>query len=73
MSKPKSQIENHNEKGTYPTFTMSRNYKDKEGKWKNAQSFRATDLPVLEMLLREAFKQEKLKTHDSTADEELTP
>ena len=37
------------------SVTLDRAYKDAQGNWQNAQSFRATDLPKVEAAVRDAF------------------
>jgi len=66
--------ENKSEKGTYQTISFQRSYKDKDGSWKTTQSLRTTDLPILTILLNEAYREIKLKNTDANGGlEELNP
>lgn len=40
---------------TYPTISLERSYKDKDG-WKSASSLRHTDLPAALLVLQEVFR-----------------
>lgn len=44
-----------NDKGDYFTATVSRNYRDKAGDWKNGRSFGLQDLIALQFLLGNAI------------------
>jgi hypothetical protein len=46
---------NHPEKGKWFSVTLSRSYKDNEGKWKTASSFGRDDLLVVAEVCRMAF------------------
>lgn len=48
--------ENEGKEGPYYTVSFSRNYKDKEGNWKNATNFRRQDLPYLEYVVKKAWE-----------------
>lgn len=39
--------ENHSEKGSFLSVTVSRSYKDRSGQWKHGQSYRGRDLDAL--------------------------
>lgn len=45
----------------YKTVSLQRRYKDKEGNWKNANSFRVSDLPRAALVLQKAFEYSVLK------------
>jgi hypothetical protein len=38
------------------TITLEKNFKDKNGNWKNNNCFNPNDLPKAEVVLRQAFK-----------------
>ena len=40
----------------YKTVSLQRRYKDKEGVWKNASSFRVSDLPKAALVLQKAHE-----------------
>lgn len=41
---------------TFQTVTLQRNYKDREGKWAKANSFRANDIPKAILALQKAYE-----------------
>jgi len=41
---------------SYPTISIERNYKDKEGNWQTTHSFRPADLPKLALATQKAFE-----------------
>ena len=44
--------------------TFERRYKDKEGNWKNASSFRISDLPRASLVMQKAFEYLVLKERE---------
>jgi len=40
----------------YKTVSLQRRYKDRDGTWKNASSFRITDLPKAALVLQKAYE-----------------
>ncbi len=40
----------------YRTVSLERSYKDKNGSWQKTNSFRITDLPRAELVLRKSFE-----------------
>ena len=53
--------EKNGEELSYPTITIDRNYKDKEGNWQHTNSLRAADLPKASVALTKAFEFLTLK------------
>lgn len=53
--------ENASDDRTYNTVSLSRNYKDREGKWKNSASMRVNDLPKAVLALQKAYEYLALK------------
>jgi hypothetical protein len=51
----------------FVTLKLQRSYKDGEV-WKNTDSFRVNDIPVLQMLLQKAFEQVKMSKSDEAED-----
>ena len=41
---------------TYQTLNIERGYQDKQGVWKNAKSFRVSDIPKVVTLLNKAYE-----------------
>jgi len=62
--------QNEGSKGVFHTFSIQRAYKDSEGNWKRTTVFRASDLPVLAELVREAFSDFAVKS-SNPANEEI--
>ncbi len=48
--------DNKTEKGTFQTISLTRNYKDEQGNWKNTNTLRVNDLPKANLLLQKAFE-----------------
>lgn len=48
----------------YKTVSLQRSYKDKEGNWKNAGSFRVSDLPRAALVLQKAYEFLVLKERE---------
>ncbi len=48
----------------YKTVSLQRRYKDKDGNWKNASSFRITDLPKAALVLQKAYEFSVLKERE---------
>ena len=48
---------------TYKTVSFDRNYKDKQGNWKKANSLRTTDLPKAVIVLKKAYEFLVLKNY----------
>ena len=40
----------------YRTVSLQRRYKDKDGKWQNASSFRTGDLPRVSLVMNKAYE-----------------
>ena len=53
--------EKNGEEFSFPTITIDRNYKDKEGNWQHTNSLRASDLPKASVALSKAFEFLTLK------------
>jgi len=49
------------EKTEFNTVTLQRSFKDQKGAWQNASSFRAQDLPLVGLVLDEAYRHLVLK------------
>jgi len=57
----------------YKTVSLQRRYKDKDGNWKSAGSFRISDLPRASLVMQKAFEYLVLKEKEgngSTVTEE---
>ena len=52
----KNEITNNNEKTFYFSVSLNRNYKDKDGNWKNTTSLRSSDLPKAMLVLNKAYE-----------------
>jgi hypothetical protein len=46
---------------TFQTVTLQRSYKDKEGKWAKASSFRVNDIPKAILALQKAYENLTVK------------
>lgn len=46
---------------TFQTVTLQRSYKDKEGKWAKANSFRVNDIPKAIVALQKAYENLTVK------------
>ena len=53
--------EQKDEKGSFLSISMHRNYKDKDDKWQTTNTLRVNDLPTAVLVLEECFKFAKLK------------
>ena len=42
--------------GEYKTISLERRYTDKEGNWKSTTSFRANDLPKVQLVMQKAYE-----------------
>ena len=62
-------------KGEFYTVSLERNYKDKDGNWKNSGSMRVNDLPKATLVLQKAYEHVLLKEQASPDDviEEVVP
>lgn len=47
---------NEAENGQFRTISLSRNYKDKEGNWKNSGTLRTNDIPKAMLVLNKAYE-----------------
>lgn len=56
-----NKTEKNGEEISFPTITIDRNYKDKEGNWHSTNSLRSTDLPKASVALNKAFEFLTLK------------
>ena len=48
----------------YPTVSIDRNYKDKEGVWQSTNSLRVNDLPRAAVALQKAYEHLVLKEQE---------
>lgn len=46
---------------SFETISLSRNFKDKDGKWQNTNSMRTNDLPKAAIVLNKAYEYLTLK------------
>jgi len=46
------------------SFTIQRSYKDKDEKWQHTTNLRTSDLPKLNLLLAEAYKEQIFQALD---------
>ena len=61
--------DNSSEKGTYKSLSIVKNYKDKEG-WKQAKSFKPSDIQLLRLALDETLKYLYLRDTSKAKKEE---
>lgn len=54
----------------FRTVSLERSYKDKEGRWQNTHSLRATDLPKAILVLQKAYEHISLKEGEDPIEEE---
>lgn len=60
----------NNQEITFQSVTLNKNIKDKEGNWKNVQSYGKNDLPKIVLGLQKAFEYMYLnKTETQTNDD----
>lgn len=52
---------------SYRTVSLQRRYKDKNGMWQTANSFRVNDLPKASLVLQKAYEYIVLREQESTA------
>ncbi len=52
---------------TFPTVSLQRAYKDKEGNWKNSTSLRAADIPKAQLVLQKAYEALSLAEVEAAA------
>lgn len=45
------------------SFSVSRSYKKKDGTWENSNSFRISDLPDVELVVKKAYEEARMKDH----------
>ncbi len=51
----------------YRTVSLQRRYKDRDGVWKTANSFRINDLPKASLVLQKAYEYIVLREQDASA------
>lgn len=52
---------NEGKDGEYETFSLDRNYKDKDDKWQKTNSYRLQDLLRVSQVMQKAFEDSTLK------------
>jgi len=52
----------------YRTVSLQRRYKDKNGVWQSANSFRVNDLPKATLVLQKAYEYVVLREQESSVD-----
>ena len=52
---------------SYRTVSLQRRYKDKNGVWQSANSFRVNDLPKASLVLQKAYEYVVLREQEATA------
>ena len=57
----------------YKTVSLQRRYKDKEGNWKSASSFRISDLPRASLVMQKAFEYLVLKEREGNGPSAEVP
>ena len=55
----------------FHTISLRRNYKDKDGEWKNSSSLRPGDLPKAALVLSKAYEYLIMNSHDEVIEEDL--
>ena len=55
----------------YRTVSLQRRYKDKNGVWQTANSFRVNDLPKASLVLQKAYEYRVLREQGVTSDYEV--
>lgn len=53
----KNEASRNGETHYFNTITLTRSYKDKEGNWKNTNSFRTSDLPKAILVLQKVYEK----------------
>ncbi|MBI2656245.1 hypothetical protein HYX03_00720 [Candidatus Woesearchaeota archaeon] len=54
---------------SYRTVSLQRRYKDKNGVWQSANSFRVNDLPKASLVLQKAYEYLVLREQEASASE----
>jgi len=58
----------NNETVSYRTVSLQRRYKDRNGVWQTANSFRVNDLPKASLVLQKAFEYIVLREHEPASE-----
>lgn len=66
----KNEVQKGKEKAYFYTISLQRNYKDKDGGWKQTGSFRVQDLPKASLALQKAYEYLAIRDESSYIDEE---
>lgn len=61
MNKTVKLVDGVNKEKVFPTVKVVRNYTDKQGAWKETNSFRVSDLPDIIAVLQEAYADLRVK------------
>ena len=56
---------------SYRTVSLQRRYKDKNGVWQSANSFRVNDLPKAALVLQKAYEYLVLREQEAPSDYEV--
>ncbi len=56
---------------SYRTVSLQRRYKDKNGIWQSASSFRVNDLPKAALVLQKAYEYLVLREQEAPSDYEV--
>ena len=66
-----SEKDGSSEKFEYKTVSLDRSFKDKNGAWQKTNSFRMSDVPRAELVLRKAYEFSVLRENDSAGIPEV--